>query len=686
MKKNNKSMKVLKFFYLIAIILLFSFNIYSLIKLQIINNKEKRNNIIDEMTTTVKIAPLRGDIYTYDGRYVVKTETYYNIAIDPTKVSDEILLEFLDTVSKYTNIDIEKEKKEIKNKAIKGRKEYIFVDKINESNKIELNKELANLKADYSKIRTKDGNKIELYYDFRKSIDRIYNDYNLYQNIVGYIGSQANYGLEQYYDKELSGEMGEEYKLIPYDPKYKNFTLASKDFNIVIKEKQDGYNLKLSIDSIIQNDLDTVLKESYENTKAQNTMGIVFDIENGKVLAMSQYPKAENKGNIKNINITNLFEPGSIFKPIVTSIAINENLVNPNTKISSEGFIKVKDRIIRDHDDTTKGNLPLTEIIAHSGNVAMVKLAEMVDNQTFYSYLENFGFSGRTGIDISYETKNRMVALKNLTEVRKANMSFGQGIASTQLQILMSLIATINGGELIRPTVVSEIYDNNGQLIKKIDKEIINNVITKDTSDKIRDMLSSVVNEGTGRGVKIPGYTIGGKTGTAQKAGSNGYEKGKYYSSFFAFLPIDKPKYAIIITVDEPQGVYYGASVALPPAKKILEKLIKYKDIQPDKEQELFNKKEKYNEEKSNLFNDKKSKDRVLNKEDIQKLKEDILNGTMPNLIGLNKKVLLEILPLDYNFITKGSGIVIKQSINAGEKINNKTKIILELNIQNREE
>lgn len=666
--------KILKKLYILFIVIVVFINLYNLINLQILNNKEKREKILNSRISTIEELPKRGSITTVDGSLLAIDEKNYFISIDPTQLDDVLINDLLSIISKYMKINISEVEKEIKELRNKNRKGYVFKEKVDLDTRNKLKKEIDSYKKK-NKINS------TLVFLNNSEYNRVYYEKEIYENIIGYKNKNGNtYGIESYYDEILTGKAGIYKTLRPTHSDNLGYMLVHDDYKETIKEYEPSLNIRLSVDSIIQNDLEQILKSTYEKTSSQAVMGIVFDIENGKIIAMNQYPKADSIENIKNLPITNLFEPGSIFKPIIVSMAINEGLVNENTLIHSDGYIKVKDRIVRDHDDTTKGTLPLTDIIAHSGNVAMVKIADMIKDDIFYNYLENFGFSSKTGIDLNYETKNRMVALKNLTEVRKSNISFGQGISTTQLQILMSLVATINGGELIKPSIVSGFYDDLGNLVKTKEKEVIRQVISKETSDKIRKMLSTVVTEGTGRGVKIKGYTIGGKTGTAQKAGEHGYEKGKYYSSFFAFFPVDKPKYAVLITVDEPKGVYYGAAVALPPAKEILEKLVKYKNIKPDKEEELLSQRYTYTEKKLKEFENIKNKKRNITSDVINDVNQEFLDNIMPNLIGFNKKQLLQVIPAKYtNVEIKGYGTVVRQSVIAGTNITNSTSIIIEM-------
>lgn len=665
---------ILKIFSFFLFLLLIVYILYNLISLQIINNSQKQDAI--KIAKLVKFSEdaIRGDILTINDEYLVKEEIYYQIELEPSLIPDEFAQEIIETIAKYNKVDVNTTVKQFLQLKKNNRKSFIVGNIISYEDKLKLDKDIQILKKNNKLLKSR-----KFYYP-KVQTKRTYQNYDVYKNIVGYVSQTSNYGLESYYNTELTGINGEYETLRPNADFQKQYSLQVENYKNIIKEKIDGYTLQLTIDSIIQNDLTNILKETYENTQAESVYGTIMDIDDGSIVSMVQYPSSSNKANIKNLNITNLFEPGSIFKPIITSIAINENLIDENTMISSEGFIQVKDRIIRDHDDTTKGTLPVSDIIAHSGNVAMVKIAQMIDNNILHKYLTDFGFDSKTGIDTNYEFSNKMPTLKELTEVRKANVSFGQGIATTQIQMLNSLVTTINGGNVLVPHLVKNILDENNKVVKTFNRTVKNKILSDETSNKIRTLLSKVVTSGTGQRVQIKGYTIGGKTGTAQKATSNGYEKGKYYSSFFAFFPIEKPKYAILITVDEPKGInYYGAGVALPPARKIIEKIIGYNDISPDKKFELVEKQNENIQRLQKEYTEKIQTTRKITEDILKEAKEQVENGLMPNLNMFNKQEVLSVFPADYNLVFNGFGKVKKQNIQFNSKINNKTKIVLEM-------
>ena len=293
----------------------------------------------------------------------------------------------------------------------------------------------------------------------------------------------------------------------------------------------------------------------------------------------------------------------------------------------------------------------------------------MMDPTVFYNYLVKFGLGNKTGIDTSFETSAKMMTTKQFTEVRRSNVSFGQGINMTQLQILTALNATVNGGNLIQPRLVDKIVDKEGNVIKEYTPTIKSKVVSEDTSRRIREILEKVVSEGTGQGIKLEGYRLGGKTGTAQKAGPNGYETGKYFSSFFTFFPVDNPKYSILVTVDEPHGSYYGASVALPMVRDVLDKVIKYENILPNSNdidnQHLL-------KEEGTIIKDN-------NNNNITKLNEAISINLMPNLKGLTRKNIIKLTLEGYKVEIKGHGRVVAQYPEAGKVIKKGDLIKLEL-------
>ena len=616
------------------------------------------------------IKPKRGKISTDDGQLLAYDDEQYVVILDPSIIKEENIDKLLDMLKMYIEpLDIEKARDSYEIKK-KYNKKYLKLDyKIQEDAKHAIEQEVdAATKQVKGSSRGKDKSQKKtnpfLGIAFETVYTRRYENISAFQETVGFVNNENDgiYGVEKYYDKELAGEMGvvKGSLKIP-EPFLKFSNIKNKGES---KPAKDGNNIVLTIDNKIQDMLDRELNRTFNEYDATSTMGILLEVETGKVLAMSSYPKSSDYSKVKNRTITDFFEPGSIFKPITVSMGLQSKKISADTRFQLNGSIQVQDRVVRDHDDTALGNLSLADVIAHSSNVAMVKISQKLDRATFYKYLASVGLGSKTGIDTSAEMTKKLLSLKDLTEVRKANVAFGQGIAMTQIQMLMALNTVINNGKLMKPYIVDRIEDENGNIVKKNNPIVLRKVFSDEVSRLNRSYMEAVVSRGTGKDAQIQGYRVGGKTGTAQKSGKGGYQKGRYFSSFFAFFPVDRPKYALLITINEPKGKnYYGALVALPSVKKVLTELINYKRIGPDGETKV----------------EPSVKETVIeeNKKDLNEIKTMFSKNVMPDLKGVVLRDFYSIYPQGKypNFKVSGSGKVVDQYPKAGEKIDSKTNI-----------
>ena len=606
----------------------------------------------------------RGKISTSDGQILAYDNEDYFVILDPTLIDEESIDTLLDMLKRYIeSLDIQKYKLEYLEKKKAGRQYLKIDDKISYRTKIEIESEIDNDKNEAIKQKKEKYKRRFKGIVFETVFTRNYVQSEAFQETLGFVNNENKgvYGIEKYYDEQLAGEMGVEPRLRIPKPFLEIVKVKNKN---EAKPAVEGQNLVLTLDSVMQYNLDEELQKAYIEHSATSTMGILIEVETGKILAMSSYPKAEDKSTIKNRTIVDFFEPGSIFKPITVAIGLDTKVINENTKIYSPGFIRVYDRIIRDHDSSTIGNLSLADIIAHSGNVAMVKIQEKIDKNTFYRYLIDIGLGGKTNVDTYFEATQKLREFKTLKdEVRRANISFGQGIAVTQIQMITALNTVINNGKLMKPYLVDRIEDNKGNIIKQNNPVMIRKVFSDEASRLNRRYMEASVNRGTGGGAYMPGYRVGGKTGTAQKAEKGGYGN-RHISSFFAFFPADKPKYAILITISEPKGgKYYGAQVALPSVRRVLEKLIEYKRIKP-------NGKVKTPEKITEVVQQEKKKD-------LGKIKQDFDKNIMPDLTGISLREFLSIYPQGKfaQYEITGSGAVVSQFPEKGTKLDKHTKI-----------
>ena len=607
----------------------------------------------------------RGKISTSDGQVLAYDNEDYFVILDPTLIDEENIDTLLEMLKRYIeSLDIQKYKLEYLEKKKAGRQYLKIENKISYRTKIEIESEIDNDKNEVIKRKKEKYKRRFKGIVFETVFTRNYVQNDAFQETLGFVNNENKgvYGIEKYYDKQLAGEMGVEPRLRIPKPFLEIVKVKNKN---EAKTAVEGNNLVLTLDSVLQYNLDEELQKAFVDNNASAAMGIMIEVETGKILAMSSYPKAEDKATIKNRTITDFFEPGSIFKPITVAIGLDSKTINENTKIYSAGSIKVYDTIVRDHDSSTIGTLGLADIVAHSGNVAMVKIQNDINKNTFYRYLVDVGLGGKTDIDTYFESMQKLREFKTLKdEVRRANIAFGQGIAVTQIQMIMALNTVINNGKLMKPYLVDRIEDTKGNIVKQNKPDMIKKVFSDEASRLNRKYMEASVNRGTGGGAYIPGYRVGGKTGTAQKAGKEGY-KNSHVSSFFAFFPADKPKYAILITISEPKGgKYYGAEVALPSVKRVLEKLIEYKRIQPNGKVKTPDK---------NIIGFVQQE----KKKDLGKIKQDFEKNIMPDLTGISLREFLSIYPQGKfaQYEITGSGAVVSQFPEKGTKLDRQTKI-----------
>lgn len=606
----------------------------------------------------------RGKISTSDGQVLAYDNEDYFVILDPTLIDEENIDTLLDMLKRYIEpLDIQKYKLEYLEKRKAGRQYLKITDKISYRTKIAIESEIDNDKNEAIKRKKEKYKRRFKGIVFETVFTRNYVQNDAFQETLGFVNNENKgvYGIEKYYDKQLAGEMGVEPRLRIPKPFLEIVKVKNKN---EAKTAVEGNNLVLTIDSFMQYRLDEELQKAYLEHNAASTMGILIEVETGKILAMSSYPKAEDKATIKNRTITDFFEPGSIFKPITVAMGLDSEKINESTKIYSSGSIRLYDTVVRDHDDSTTGNLGLADIVAHSGNVAMVVIEQKIDKNTFYRYLVDIGLAGKTGIDTYFESMQKLREFKTTKdEVRRGNIAFGQGIAVTQIQMIMALNTVINNGKLMKPYLVDRIEDSKGNIVKQNSPVMVKKVFSDEASKLNRRYMEASVNRGTGGGAYIPGYRVGGKTGTAQKAEKGGY-KGTHVSSFFAFLPADNPKYAVLITISEPKGTkYYGAEVALPVARNIMEKLIEYKRIQPNGKVKIASKAIEFVPQEK--------------KKDLAKIKQDFDKNIMPDLTGISLREFLSIYPQGKfsQYEITGSGAIVSQFPEKGTKLDKQTKI-----------
>jgi len=423
---------------------------------------------------------------------------------------------------------------------------------------------------------------------------RVYMEGPLAAHVLGFVNmdNQATGGVEQRYDSLLRGQPG----TWSFQKDANGWKLSGGVETF--QPPRDGKNLMLTIDNRLQYEVERILEQAMRKYQAKTATAIVADPNTGEILAManrptfdpSRYAKTWKPGvNSTNLAVSNQFEPGSTFKIVTLAAAIEEGLFHPDAVFSS-GSIQVKDRVIRDWNETGWGNIPFRQGVYLSSNVAFVKLGQALGADRLETYIDKFGFgritdrTGRkTGIDLPAEGRGIFYG-RSLYPSELATTAFGQGIAVTPIQQVAAVSAIANGGKWVQPHVVRAIQDPGRQGRMQMIRPRSRNVVTGRTAAQVRQLLRGVVQYGTGKQADLPGYDIAGKTGTAQKPSSRGgYIPGEYLVSFIGFAPADHPKVVVYVAIDAPivSGGATGGAVAAPIAKEVFQKAFQVLHIPP---------------------------------------------------------------------------------------------------------
>ncbi len=423
-----------------------------------------------------------------------------------------------------------------------------------------------------------------------EDMKRFYPLRNFLTQVLGFtsVDGDGLEGVEAKYNKYLAGSSG---KVISETDRAGNVV---PDSVLQLVPAIDGQNVVLTIDSVIQSFCEKAMEQALSEQKAKKVTAIVQDTQTGAILAMVNKPDFDNNDPprddlttlqdlTRNNAIAESYEPGSTFKILTIAAALDSGKVTTNDTFYCAGYKIVDGERIKCWSSRAHGSETLYEGVQKSCNPVFMEMALRMGTVTFYKYLQNFGIGEQTGIDLNGEASGIMMAQKYVRNTDLARIGFGQSVAVTPLQLTTAVSAAVNGGTLMKPYIVSKITDADGKTITEYEPTKVSQVISAETSATVRDILQSVVDKGSGKNAKIEGYEIGGKTGTAQKYGTDGkIMTDKHVASFIAFAPADKPRYTVLVIVDEPDvPVDYGSIVAAPYVKMILQDTLQYAGVQP---------------------------------------------------------------------------------------------------------
>lgn len=668
------------------------------------------------------IPPRRGNIYDRNMELIVSSTKYYQIDLDlrsirkhasRNKITD--LNPTFELISKIVSDNTSQTKKQVKKKinSYKDLNSICLNDDISET-------ELNNIKNEFSKHKLHG-----LVSTYNRS-SRLYTKDKLCSRFLGMVkyrdadSKKKNKlsclsgfsGLEATYDDLLTGKYG--WKETIQDAKNERIPF------LYLKEKPEtnGNSLILTIDLDIQEILYENLLLGLKDYEAKNGIGIIMKPDTGEIVAMSSVNKNDHKigaGQIRsqgNMAVSFQFEPGSTIKPITALLAVENKLYREDEMIDCRDYhlkYNSTDRTIT--DDHHMDKLTLRDVIAKSSNVGISKIVERIGSKPLYDRMFELGFGHPTGIDLSGEKGGIFRKLRDWQGFSLHSISFGQEMSATAIQLANAYCALANNGKIIQPYIVKEVKDDSGKIILKNETKVLRTISNKKSLNKLKEYLQAVVDNGTAQATKLDYITIAGKTGTAEKKidGKVGYSKDKYTSVFAGFFPVDKPEYVMVIIYDEPKYSdmsYYASLSAVPTFKKVLEDMLNLPKIDlalsiKKSKQEFIFAPDMRNLSKSKAisilkdkgidyriegnsggivvnqypapntsFNRKEKVVLVFRPEPKEVAEANVSDYSMPNLKGLTlRKALALAHQKSVKISVNGSGIVVNQSIAAGEKI-----------------
>lgn len=554
-------------FVFIGIIFLFLLVIVRLFYWQVVKAKELSALGQAQYGTSIKIAPQRGIIKTSDGFPIVSNKITYLVFANPKEVSNK--REVAGVLASILDLDI-----------------------ASVSASLSLDKFWVPLKSGVSLETKQKLDKINLLgIGFDKEYERFYPEASMAAHLLGFVGKDDSgndkgyFGLEGYYDRLLRGKEGVAIQV--HDALGRPILAkANSKFGVV-----DGQNLILSIDRAIQFLVEKQLKAGIERYSAASGMVGVIEPKTGKILAMASFPAFDQRAYqdydeslYKNPFISDLYEPGSTFKPIVMSSALDAEVVTPQTKCNiCQGPVALSGYEIRTWNNKYFKDINMIETIQRSDNTGMVFTAQKLGLDRMLSYLDKFGIGRDTGIDLQGEVSAGLKPKNEWYAVDLATTGFGQGISITPIELLTGIAAIANEGKRMEPHVVEAVEALDGTIIK-IPQKLIDTPISVKTAKIMTEIMINAVNKGEASWARLKGYRIAGKTGTASIPIQGRYDPNQTIASFVGFAPADNPKFAMLVIFNKPQSSIYGSETAAPIFFKIAKSILEYYGIPPEGE------------------------------------------------------------------------------------------------------
>ena len=535
-----------------------------LAQLQITRHTELSTRAKNQQLGTVETSPTRGLLLDRQGRELARSVDTASFFADPREITN--VRETARKISEVTNLNKDELTAKI-NAAKESKKKFIWLIR----------------RLDLQTATRLDDMELGGVF-LRKEPKRYYPNSTLAAHVLGFVGTDeiGLSGVEQYYNENIRGESGKVF--FETDARHRAF----ESYEV---QPNPGQTVVLTIDQTIQFRTEQALSGAVTRAHAKSGTAIVMNPHTGEILALANAPSFDPNQPGKdapevraNWALQNIYEPGSTFKVVPYSAALDKGLVTPEDKINCQmGEITIAGRLIHDHKPF--GVLTVADALALSSNVGAIKLALLAGNESIYDYSRRLGFGSRTGIDLPGESPGIFRPLNRWQPSSIGSIAMGQEVGVTPLQMAVAYSVIANGGNWVRPHVVSERRSPDGSVLYRAQPEL-RPALKAETVEKLRNMMEGVTLRGTAKLAQVEGYSAAGKTGTAQKIDpkTRAYSSTKFIGSFVGFAPVSNPQVVIIVVIDEPQGAYHGGDVAAPVFREIAEQILPELNVTPDVE------------------------------------------------------------------------------------------------------
>ena len=536
--------------------------------LQIIDKSDLQAKNLSQVQVDRKLQSPRGTIYDRNGRPLAMSVVTKSLYADP-KMIKQSPSEVAELIAPYVTMS-----KEDIVKSLQEDTAFVWIDRMMEPEK---SKAVAQLIED----KNLEG------LNFVEESKRYYPNGNLAAQVLGFVGTDDKGldGLEMVLDDELKGGIQKE--LVATDRK------GNAIFGSVLSKylPDKGKSVTLTIDASIQFIAERALDKAMEDTGAKHASVIVMDPKTGEILAMANRPTYDpnhysqgSEEDFKNIAVTNLYEPGSTFKPIIASAALASGKWKLDQVYNDKGSFAANGHVMQNWNGEGYGPVRLIDILKFSINTGMAEIGTTTGADILSKYVRNYGFGSKTGIELPGEGDGILYNPDDMSKLDVATMSIGQGIAVTPLQMVRAFGALSNGGAMMKPHIIKSYSNSQGDVTSTTETSVVGQPVPAETAKTIVDILEKEVSEGGGTKAMVEGYHFGGKTGTAQKLDTKhgGYLDGQYIASFIGFGPVEDPKFVVLVVIDDPQkGSYYGSQIVAPVFKDIVSQLVRYYQMSP---------------------------------------------------------------------------------------------------------